>query len=50
MNTAQKVGIFLIVTTSVGVIIQESIHFYRHRHSFPLALGAGRLAPDLVQS
>ena len=40
MNTAQKVGIFLIVTASVGVIIQESIHFYRHHHFVPLALHA----------
>jgi len=40
MNTAQKVGIFLLVIASVGVIIQESIHFYRHRHFVPLALHA----------
>jgi hypothetical protein len=40
MNTAQRVGILLIVTASVGVIIQESIHFYRHHHFVPLALHA----------
>jgi hypothetical protein len=40
MNTAQRVGILLIVTASVGVIIQESIHFYRRRHFVPLALHA----------
>jgi hypothetical protein len=32
MSTLQKVGVFLIAATSLGVIIQESIHFYRYGH------------------